>query len=89
MVRGDERTPANAREPKRRGAMAKTTPFSVDDRVTSPTFGEGTVRAVDEKDTTIVFDQNGTRKFLSSVVKLERSDSLPPPPKPERARKAR
>jgi hypothetical protein len=69
--------------------MAKASPFSVDDRITSPTYGEGTVRAVDEKFTTIEFDENGTRRFLTSLVQLERSDSQRPPPKPERAKKGR
>ena len=69
--------------------MAKTSTFSVDDRVTSPIYGDGTIRAVDEKFTTIDFDENGTRRFVTSLVKLERSDSPKPPPKPERARKGR
>lgn len=69
--------------------MAKSTTFSVDDRVTSPMYGEGTIRAVDEKYTTIAFDENGTRKFLTSVAQLERSNSQPPPAKPERAKKAK
>jgi hypothetical protein len=69
--------------------MAKGTTFSVDDRITSPAYGEGTVRAVDEKFTTIEFDDSGKRRFLTSLVKLERSDSPRPAPKPERARKGR
>jgi hypothetical protein len=68
--------------------MGKTNEFSVNDRVTSATYGEGTVSAVDEKYTTIAFDQNGTRRFLTTLLKLERSDSVPPA-KPERAKKAK
>jgi hypothetical protein len=67
--------------------MGKTAPFSANDRVTSSTYGEGTIRDVGEKYTTIDFDENGTRRFLTTLVKLERSDSKPPPPKPERAKK--
>jgi hypothetical protein len=68
--------------------MAKGT-FSIDDRISNPAYGEGTVRAVDEKYTTIEFDESGTRRFLTSLVKLERSESPGPPPKPARARKGR
>lgn len=68
--------------------MGKTSEFSVNDRVTSATYGEGTISVVDEKYTTIAFDQHGTRKFLTTLLKLERSDSVAPV-KPERAKKAK
>jgi hypothetical protein len=68
--------------------MAKTNEFSVKDRVTSSTYGEGTISAMDEKYTTVAFDHNGTRRFLTTLVKLERSDSAPPV-KPERAKKGK
>ena len=67
--------------------MAKGNTFSVDDRVTNPAYGDGTIRALDERYTTIAFDTNGTRRFLTSVVALERSDS--PPPAPKHTKKAR
>lgn len=67
--------------------MGKADTFSVNDRVTNPTFGEGTIRGVDERYTTVEFDENGTRRFVTSLVKLERSDSQPPPPKPARTKK--
>ena len=68
--------------------MGKTNEFSVNDRITSSAYGEGTISAVDEKYTTIAFDHHGTRKFLTTIVKLERSDSLAPV-KPERPKKAK
>ena len=68
--------------------MGKTSEFSVNDRVTNATYGEGTISAVDEKYTTIAFDQHGTRKFLTTLLKLERSDSVAPV-KPERTKKAK
>ena len=69
--------------------MAKTTTFSVADRVTLAAYGDGTITGMDEKYTTVAFDQSGTRKFLTSLMKLERTDSKAPPPKPERVKKAR
>lgn len=68
--------------------MSKPQTFSVNDRVRSATFGEGTISRMDEKYTTIDFDGGGTRRFLTSLVQLERTDT-PAPVKPERARKAR
>jgi hypothetical protein len=68
--------------------MSKSNGFSVNDRVTSTLFGMGTVSRMDEKYTTIEFDESGTRKFLTSLVKLEPSDS-PAPVKRERARKGK
>ena len=68
--------------------MAKRDTFAVHDRVSSPTYGDGTISGIDEKYTTIQFDTNGTRRFLTTLVKLEHSDS-PPPVKPERTKKAR
>jgi hypothetical protein len=68
--------------------MGKPQGFSVSDRVSSATYGQGTITQVDEKYTTIEFDQAGTRKFLTSLVQLERSD-VPAPVKPERTKKSK
>jgi hypothetical protein len=70
------------------GSMTKRDTYAVNDRVSSPTYGNGTISAIDEKYTTIQFDTHGTRKFLTSLVALERSDSLAPV-KPERAKKTK
>ena len=67
--------------------MGKSQSFTVNDRV-SGTYGQGTITHVDEKYTTIEFDQAGTRKFLTSLVQLERSET-PAPVKPERTKKSR
>ena len=66
--------------------MAKSNAFSVNDRVTSALYGDGTISSVDDKYTTIAFDDKGTRKFLTSLVQLEKSDT-PIPVKPERTKK--
>jgi len=70
--------------------MAKTSDsWSVNDRINHHVYGLGTITEVNARHTTIEFDENGTRKFLSDVVKLEKSDT-PAPAKPARkkARKA-
>lgn len=69
--------------------MAKTSEsYSVNDRINHHVYGLGTITEVNARHTTIEFDENGTRKFLTDVVRLERSDA-PAPAKPSRAKKAR
>ena len=58
--------------------MAKSSTFSVSDRVSAPTYGAGTITRLDEKYTTIEFDDGATRKFLTAVVQLERSETSAP-----------
>jgi len=59
--------------------------FAVDDRVSHFVHGLGRITAIDDRYTTISFDQAGVRKFLKDVVRLERSD-VPAPPKPKVSR---
>ena len=59
--------------------------FAVDDRVNHAEHGLGKITAIDDRYTTISFDQAGVRKFLKDVVRLERSD-VPAPPKPKASR---
>ena len=68
--------------------MGKSQSFSVNDRVSSGTYGQGTITRMDEKYTTIEFDAGGSRRFLTSLVQLEKSDT-PAPVKPERAKKSK
>ena len=60
--------------------------FSMNDRIHHYLFGLGTILALNERHTTISFDENGTKKFLTSVVRLEHS-STPAPAKPPRSKK--
>ena len=60
--------------------------YAVNDRVSHSEHGLGKVTEVNTRIITISFDQAGIRKFLTAMVRLERSDS-PNPPKPSRARK--
>lgn len=52
--------------------------FSVGDRVSQQTYGEGTITASNEYHTVIDFDEHGIRTFSSALVQLERSDSTAP-----------
>ncbi len=56
--------------------------FSAKDRVYHSVYGHGTISSTDDRYTRIDFDENGSRKFLNSLMQLEHSDV----PAPERAR---
>lgn len=60
--------------------------FQKDDRVSHSRFGPGVVVAIDAHYTTIAFDESGLRKFVTTLVQLERSD-LPVPVKPAARRR--
>jgi hypothetical protein len=69
--------------------MAKNSAaFTARDRVLHSVYGLGTISEAGERHTTIVFDENGTRKFITSMVRLEHT-STPAPVKPARAKKAK
>jgi len=59
--------------------------FEVGARVIEPTYGLGSVVAVEDAYTRIQFDEHGVKKFLTSMSKLEPSDE----PLPAGARGAR
>jgi len=62
--------------------MAKNSEnYSVNDRIHHSVFGLGTISQTDSRYTTIAFDESGTRKFLTDMVRFERSDT-PAPAKP-------
>ena len=62
--------------------------FDVGTRVHEPTYGHGSVIAVEDAFTRIQFDDSTVRKFLTSLAKIEPS-SEPAPAKRPRARKAK
>ena len=65
--------------------MAKSaTSFSVNDRIKHSVYGVGTIREMDERHTVILFDEAGQKKFVTSMVQLEESDTAAPV-KPARA----
>ena len=53
--------------------------FDVGARVMEPTYGLGSVIAVEDAYTRVQFDEHGVKKFLTSMSKLEPSDEPAPP----------
>ena len=52
--------------------------FEVGARVVEPTYGLGSVVAVEDAYTRVQFDDHGVKKFLTSMSKLEPSDEPMP-----------
>jgi hypothetical protein len=52
--------------------------FDVGARVVEPTYGLGSVIAVEDAYTRVQFDDHGVKKFLTSMSKLEPSDEPVP-----------
>ena len=65
-----------------------TETFAVNDRISHSEHGLGKITEVNPRHTTISFDLAGIRKFVTSMVRLERSDA-PAPPKASRAKSAK
>lgn len=61
--------------------------FEVGARVHEPTYGSGSVIAVEDAFTRIQFDDNTERKFLTSLARLEPSSEPAPAPRSARSRK--
>ncbi len=61
--------------------------FEVGARVREPTYGLGSVIAVEDAFTRIQFDDNTVRKFLTSLARLEPSSEPAPAGRPQRSRK--
>jgi hypothetical protein len=70
-------------------AAKSATPFSAKDRIDHHIFGTGTVLEANDKRTTIEFDDASTRKFVTSMVELTRSDTLAPEKPPPRKKRAK
>jgi hypothetical protein len=52
--------------------------FDVGSRVVEPTYGLGSVIAVEDAYTRVQFDEHGVKKFLTSMSRLEPSDEPVP-----------
>ena len=61
-----------------RSAAKNLAAYSAKDRIDHSVFGLGTIVSIDERHTTIAFDESGTRKFVTSMVKLSPSDTPAP-----------
>lgn len=66
--------------------MKKVLAFSPKDRIDHHVFGLGTIVEIDKWRTTIAFDESGTRKFVTSMVRLVQSN-IPAPARPVRRKK--
>ena len=53
--------------------------FEVGARVVEPTYGLGSVVAVEDAYTRVQFDEHGVKKFLTSMSRLEPSNEPLPP----------
>jgi hypothetical protein len=60
--------------------------FAPNERVNHAIYGLGTISEVNDLHTVIDFDENGRRKFVTSIVRLERTDVMPPAPPPRKSR---
>ena len=61
--------------------MAKNSSgFAPNERVNHSIYGLGTITEINDLHTVIDFDENGRRKFVTSIVRLESTDVLPPAP---------
>jgi hypothetical protein len=77
----------NGAQPFREVVVAKdSVAFALKDRVTHSVFGLGTISGVNDKYTTIVFDERGTKKIETSLVQLGHS-TTPAPGRSSRAKK--
>jgi hypothetical protein len=63
--------------------------FRKDARVSHPELGAGTVVTADRRYTTIAFDDGAVRKFVTSMVRLERSAEPRPAAAPSTAPRRR
>ena len=55
--------------------------YSTGQQVKHERYGFGTVLTCDEERISIRFDDHGEKKFVRSIVALEKSDRQPPPEK--------
>ena len=60
--------------------------FSTGQQVKHERYGFGTVLSCDEERISIRFDDHGEKKFVRSIVILEKSDREPPPEKKRASR---
>lgn len=63
--------------------------FEVGSRVIEPTYGLGSVVAVEDNYTRVQFDEHGIKKFLTAMSRLEPSNEPAPPGMKTKVRKKR
>jgi hypothetical protein len=62
-----------------RSAAKNTQRFSPKDRIDHSHFGLGTIVEIDERYATIEFDETGTRRFVTGMLRVVPSDTPRPP----------
>lgn len=60
--------------------------FAVNHRITHSVYGVGTITSLDDSHVVIEFDEGGRKKFVTSIVKLEHSETPPPAPRKRKAK---
>jgi hypothetical protein len=63
--------------------------YAPKDRIEHAVFGLGTILEIDEQYALIAFDESGTRKFVTSMVKLAPSDAPPPARRVRKGKRAK
>lgn len=63
--------------------------FEVGARVIEPTYGLGSVIAIEDAYLRVEFDEHGPKKFLASLARLEPSDEPPPPGSKSKSKRKR
>jgi hypothetical protein len=53
--------------------------FAIGDRVLQPQYGAGTITAADARHTVIDFDLHGSRRFVTTMVRLTPTTEPAPP----------
>lgn len=86
-IQGDDQIVTDKK--RGRGSASKSTlAYAPKDRIDHSVFGLGTLIEIDERHTTIAFDESGTRKFVTDMVELEPSDTPAPAKSPGKRRTA-
>lgn len=60
--------------------------FAVNHRITHPVYGTGTITSLDDHHVVIEFDEGGRKKFVSSIVQLEHTETPAPPVRKRKAK---
>ena len=55
--------------------------FAVSHRITHSVYGAGTITSLDDRHVVIEFDEGGRKKFVTSIVQLEHSETPAPTPR--------
>jgi len=63
--------------------------FAVSQRITHSVYGAGTITSLDDRHVVIEFDEGGRKKFVTSIVQLEHSETPAPTPRKRKPKVAK